>query len=97
MGVALGVVGRSPQSTTQKLVQARVYAQGLTVLVLLATAALEVGDRKQGEGWWETVKIVDPKDPDHKRVIEKKMYHEEYVGEDRWKGRPFEYARGQID
>ena len=87
MVIAMSIVGRSPQSTTQKLVQARVYAQGLTHLVLLETAALEIGDRNQGEGRWETVKIIDPSDPEHKRVIERRIHQERYAGEDQWKGK----------
>ena len=87
MAAALTIVGRNPyQSTAQKLVQARVYAQGLTVLVLLASAALEIGDRKQEQGRWETIRVIDPKDPEHKRKIEKKVYHENYSGENQWKG-----------
>lgn len=87
MGVALGVVGRSPYlSTQQKLVQARVYAQTITIAVLCATAVFEVGDRGKGEGRWETVKIVDPNDPTHKHLIEKKVHHESYEGEDQWRG-----------
>lgn len=87
MGVALGIVGRSPYlSTQQKLVQARVYAQTITIAVLCATAVFEVGDRGKGEGRWETVKIVDPNDPTHKHIIDKKIHHERYAGEDQWRG-----------
>ena len=87
MAIALGIVGRSPHlSTQQKLVQARVYAQGLTVAVLVATAAFEIGDRNKGEGKYETIQIVDPNDPEHKHLIEKKVHKEQYVGEDQWKG-----------
>lgn len=87
MGIALGVVGRSPYlSTQQKLVQARVYAQTITIAVLCATAVFEVGDRGKGEGRWETVQIVDPNDPTHKHIIDKKIHHERYTGEDQWKG-----------
>lgn len=87
MAIALGIVGRSPYlSTAQKLVQARVYAQGLTVAVLIATAAFEIGDRNKSEGRWETVKVLDPDDPQHKRMIEKKVHHESYAGEDQWRG-----------
>ncbi|MCJ1462269.1 hypothetical protein MMC07_000869 [Pseudocyphellaria aurata] len=86
MAVALGLVGRSPYlSTQQKIVQARVYAQGLTLAVLLATAVFEIGDRNEGEGRWETVKIIDPNDPEHKHLIDKKIHHERYAGEDMWK------------
>ena len=87
MGIALGLVGRSPYlSTQQKLVQARVYAQTLTIGVLIASAVFEVGDRGREEGRWETVKIVDPKDPEHRHLIDKKVHKEAYQGEDQWKG-----------
>ena len=87
MVVALGLTGRNPYlSTQQKLVQARVYAQGLTIAVLIATAAFEIGDRGKGEGRYETVKVLDPDDPSHKHLIEKKVHHERYAGEDQWQG-----------
>jgi hypothetical protein len=87
MGIALVLVGRNPYlSGTQKLVQARVYAQGLTLAVLVATAAFEVGDANKGRGRWETVKVLDPDDPDHKHMIEKRIHHESYSGEDLWRG-----------
>lgn len=86
MAVALSVVGRSRYlSAAQKVVQARVYAQGLTLAVLIATAALELQDAKTGAGRWETVMVVDPDDPEHKRLIEKKVHKEEYHGQDLWK------------
>lgn len=87
MAIALGIVGRSPQlSTSQKIVQARVYAQGLTLAVLVATAAFEIGDRGREEGRWETVKVIDPNDPEHKHLVDKKIHHERYAGEDLWRG-----------
>ena len=87
MGIALGLVGRDPYlSRAQKLVQARVYAQGLTIAILLATALLEVGDASKGKGRWETVMIIDPNDPEHKHLIEKRIHHEAYEGEDLWRG-----------
>ncbi|TVY29998.1 Respiratory supercomplex factor 2-like protein [Lachnellula hyalina] len=86
MAIALGIVGRSPYLTgAQKLVQARVYAQGLTLAVLIATAAFEVGDANKGKGRWETVKVLDPNDPEHKHIIEKRIHHEAYQGEDLWR------------
>lgn len=84
MAVALAAVRRSPASTSQKLVQARVYAQGLTLAVLIATAAFEVNDSHKGEGRWKTVTVVDPTDPEHKRLIEKRTHQEEYPGQDLW-------------
>jgi hypothetical protein len=96
MGIALGLVGRNPYLTrAQKLVQARVYAQGLTIAVLLATAAFEVGDANKGRGRWETVKILDPNDPEHKHIIEKKIHHEAYSGEDLWRGMLFSFLLPQ--
>jgi hypothetical protein len=87
MGIALGLVGRNPYlSRAQKLVQARVYAQGLTLAVLVATAAFEVGDASKGKGRWETVMVLDPNDPEHRHLIEKKIHHEMYEGEDLWRG-----------
>ncbi|KAK3115500.1 Replication factor C, subunit RFC4 [Teratosphaeriaceae sp. CCFEE 6253] len=86
MATALGLVGRNPYlSTAQKLVQARVYAQGLTIAVVIISLAFETSDSSQGAGRWETVKIIDPEDPEHKHVIEKRIHHERYVGEDQWR------------
>lgn len=88
MAISLGLVGRNPYlSTSQKLVQARVYAQTLTIAVLIASAVFEIGDQNAGEGRWETVTILDPKDPTHEHLIEKKVHHERYPGEDQWKGK----------
>lgn len=85
MGTALGLVGRNPYLTgQQKLVQARVYAQGLTVAVVIISLAFETSDSSRGKGRWETVKILDPNDPTHKHIIEKKIHHESYEGEDQW-------------
>jgi hypothetical protein len=86
MGLALAIVGRSKYlSTAQKVVQARVYAQGLTVAVLILTAAFEMTDAKKGSGRWETVMVLDPEDPEHKHLIEKKIHKEEYAGQDLWR------------
>ncbi|KAF6837759.1 hypothetical protein CPLU01_02868 [Colletotrichum plurivorum] len=86
MGVAFALVSRNRYLTgAQKLVQARVYAQGLAVAMLVVTAAFEMNDAKQGAGRWETVMIIDPEDPEHKHLIEKKIHKEEYEGQDLWK------------
>lgn len=78
MGLAFVLVGRSPYLTTsQKLVQARVYAQGLTLAVLIGTAAFEISDRDKGDGI---------EDSDHKHSG---AHHESYKGEDQWKGWSF--------
>jgi len=86
MATAFGIVGRSPYLTTQqKLVQARVYAQGLTLAVVIISLAFEGTDRQTGAGRWETVKVLDPNDPKHEHMIEKKIHHERYAGEDQWR------------
>lgn len=86
ISAALGIVGQNKYLTgQQKLVQARVYAQGLTLAVVIISLAFETTDSATGKGRWETVKILDPNDPTHKHVIEKKIHHERYAGEDQWR------------
>lgn len=85
MLTAFALVSRSRHLTgQQKLVQARVYAQGLTLAVLVASFALEGNDLREGKGRWETVKVVDPDDPTGQHLIEKRVHHEAYQGEDQW-------------
>lgn len=72
-------------SGSQKLVQARMYAQGATLSALLASFAFEGTDAAKGRGRWETIKVLDPNDPEHKHMIEKKVHHENYPGEDQWR------------
>ncbi|SPO02322.1 related to mitochondrial hypoxia responsive domain protein [Cephalotrichum gorgonifer] len=86
MAASFAIVNRAKYLTgAQKLVQARVYAQGLTVAVLIITAVFEMNDAKKGSGRWQTVFVVDPNDPEHKKLIEKKIHKEEYEGQDLWK------------
>jgi hypothetical protein len=87
MITAFALVNRNKYLTgTQKLVQARVYAQFLTLGVLVATAAFEISDSKNDQGkFWETVRIIDPNDPEHKRVIEKKEHKEDWEGQELWR------------
>lgn len=73
-------------SGSQKLVQARMYAQGATLAALLTSFAFEGTDAAKGKGRWETIKVLDPNDPEHKHMIEKKIHHERYAGEDQWRG-----------
>jgi hypothetical protein len=48
---SFALVGRNPYlSGAQKIVQARVYAQGLTLAVMCATAAFEIQDQRKGQG-----------------------------------------------
>lgn len=51
------LVGRNPYLTgQQKIVQARVYAQGLTLAVMCASAAFEIHDQRKGQGLLDTAK-----------------------------------------
>ncbi|RAH65720.1 HIG1 domain-containing protein [Aspergillus aculeatinus CBS 121060] len=43
-------------SSSQKIVQARVYAQGLTLAVLVASAAFEIQDQRRGKGLLDKAK-----------------------------------------
>lgn len=88
---SFAMVNRNPYLTgSQKLVQARMYAQGATLSVLLASFAFETADAKNGKGRWETIKILDPNDPTHKHMIEKRIHHERYAGEDQWRGKLYD-------
>lgn len=86
MAGAFALVNRNPYlSGAQKLVQARVYAQFLTLGVLVATAAFEISDQRSGQGRYETVKILDPSDPEHKRYIEERREVPQSDGDELWK------------
>lgn len=81
------MVNRNPYlSGSQKLVQARMYAQGGTLAALLTSFAFEGSDAAKGKGRWETIKVLDPNDPTHQHIIEKRIHHERYAGEDQWRG-----------
>ncbi|EWC43404.1 hypothetical protein DRE_07651 [Drechslerella stenobrocha 248] len=84
MAGSLALVYRDKYLTrAQKLVQARVYAQGLTLLVLLASAAFEISDARSGRSN-DVVMVPDPSDPTGQKMIERKIHHERYQGEDQW-------------
>ncbi|KAK6329874.1 hypothetical protein TWF718_003303 [Orbilia javanica] len=84
MAGSLALVYRDRYLTrAQKLVQARVYAQGLTLLVLLASAAFEISDARSGKRR-DIIMVPDPADPTGQRMIEKKVHHEQYEGQDLW-------------
>ncbi|EEP78534.1 conserved hypothetical protein [Uncinocarpus reesii 1704] len=54
---SFALVGRNPYlSPQQKIVQARVYAQGLTLAVMCATAAFEISDQRKGQGVLDSLK-----------------------------------------
>jgi hypothetical protein len=48
-----------------------------------------MNDAKNAKGRWETVMVLDPNDPEHKHLIEKRIHHEEYEGQDLWMGKLF--------
>lgn len=51
------LVSRNPYlSGQQKIVQARVYAQGLTLAVMCASAAFEIHDQRKGQGLLDAAK-----------------------------------------
>ena len=83
-------------SGSQKLVQARMYAQGSTLVALLTSFAIEGNDAAKGTGRWETIKVLDPNDPEHKHLIEKRIHHERYAGEDQWRGKSFSVPPGDF-
>ena len=54
---SFALVGRNPYlSGQQKIVQARVYAQGLTLAVLVASASFEISDQRKGRGMLDSKK-----------------------------------------
>lgn len=76
------IVGRNPYLTgQQKIVQARVYAQGLTLAVMCASAAFEIHDQRKGQGILEAAK----KGREANKEIAQQPHHERYEGEDLWK------------
>lgn len=83
---ALAVIRRNRLlSASQKLVQARVYAQALTLLVLIATAAFETAESRGHLPRWDVIKVLDPEDPEGRQVVEKRVHREDYRGQDLWK------------
>lgn len=78
---SFAIVGRSPYlSGQQKLVQARVYAQGFTLAVLCASAAFEISDQRKGQGVLDT-----PRMKKKKNALDDDTHVERYQGEDLWK------------
>jgi hypothetical protein len=75
MAGSLAYVSRDKYLTTaQKLVQARVYAQGLTLIILVASAGFEVADARAA------------KKEAQLHPGQRKVHREAYAGEDLWKG-----------
>lgn len=69
-------VNRSPYlSGAQKIVQARMYAQGITLVILVATAAFEISEQKRAQNEANELRKKHAEVPSHER----------YEGEDLWK------------
>jgi Hypoxia induced protein conserved region len=84
MMAAFAIVGRNPYlSGQQKLVQARVYAQGLTLAVLIASAAFEMQDSREQKGRYETKEYIDEKD--HKKHTKQVEREPKSDGDTLWK------------
>jgi len=67
-------------------VQARVYAQGLTLAVLCASAAFEIHDQRKGQGLLEAAKKGKQAYRDSKdQAAAAPPHRERYEGEDMWK------------
>ncbi|KAJ5135542.1 uncharacterized protein N7515_004820 [Penicillium bovifimosum] len=76
------LVGRIPGLTgQQKLVQARVYAQGLTLGVLCASAAFEISDQRKGRGILDSKKKAD----EAKKAAVEEQTHADRDQGDLWK------------
>ncbi|KAL2006023.1 hypothetical protein VTN00DRAFT_9677 [Thermoascus crustaceus] len=76
------LVGRNPYlSGQQKIVQARVYAQGLTLAVLCASAAFEIHDQRKGQGILDAAK----KGQQANNQVEQPVHISHERSEDLWK------------
>ncbi|KAF5007791.1 hypothetical protein FDECE_5915 [Fusarium decemcellulare] len=75
MGVALAIVSRSPMNAANKAVQARMYVQALTLIVLVATAILEMRD----------VAALDSSKSNPRVVAGRNARKEQYEDQDLWK------------
>ncbi|KAL4888746.1 hypothetical protein BDV59DRAFT_187992 [Aspergillus ambiguus] len=79
------LVGRNPYlSGQQKIVQARVYAQGLTLAVLVASAAFEISDQKKGKGILDAPKQAGAGGAVSKEQVQVGASEDEHGG-DLWK------------
>lgn len=81
------LVGRNPYLTgQQKIVQARVYAQGLTLAVLVASAAFEISDQRRGRGILDAAnKLSKERSKDAAPLQEKPVSAERHEQGDLWK------------
>lgn len=76
------LVGRNPYlSGQQKIVQARVYAQGLTLAVLCASAAFEIHDQRKGQGILDAAR----KGQQANREVEQPIHISHERSQDLWK------------
>lgn len=68
-------------STSQKLVQARMYAQGITLAIVLLSASVAAQDVSDDDG--EDVLMQDPTNP-NKQLRVHHAHKETYTGENQW-------------
>ncbi|CCG84839.1 protein of unknown function [Taphrina deformans PYCC 5710] len=68
-------------STSQKLVQARMYAQGITLAIVLLSAGIAAQDSTDNDG--EDIIMQDPVDPS-KQLKVHHAHKETYAGENQW-------------
>ncbi|PGH17672.1 hypothetical protein AJ79_01034 [Helicocarpus griseus UAMH5409] len=80
------LVSRNPTLTKgQKIVQARVYAQGLTLAVMCGTAAMEISDQRKGRGLMDKMKEKQDKTRLEREGVPEARRKELYKGEELWK------------
>jgi hypothetical protein len=75
------LVGRNPYlSGQQKIVQARVYAQGLTLAVMCASAAFEIHDQRKGQGLLDAAKKGREaiKETKNQSVEQQQLHHQRH-------------------
>lgn len=80
------LVGRNPYlSGQQKIVQARVYAQGLTLAVMCASAAFEIHDQRKGQGLLDAAKKGREAAKEVKnQPAEQQAHHQRHENADLW-------------
>lgn len=74
MMAAWAFVARTPMTGPQKLVQARVYAQGLTVAMMCAVAAFEIHDQRKGSGFLDSVKAKRAREAASGKQVQEDMW-----------------------
>lgn len=79
MGISLVIVGKLPMNMSHSVVQARMYAQALTLGVLVVSAGFEMDDVGRARGH-----SVPSEDPSSR--VEASARKKNYEGQDLWQG-----------